>query len=99
MLNIPLPIETIVMDEGHTQLFMFDGLVCLPIGTRIQIDNGVGGDDTDVPLDAEKFPSGRADAIVTGIRLWGTQSPKRALILDVEIRDVGATIWDVMDVG
>jgi len=98
MLSVPLPLDTIVMDEGHTQLFKFEGLFFLPIGARIQIDNGVG-DGTDVPLDAEKFPSGRADAIVTGIRLWGTQSSKRVLILDVEVRDVGSTIWDVLEIA
>ncbi len=98
MLTIQPPTETIVFDESHTQLFKFEGLVCLPIGTRIHIDNGIEG-VIDVPLDAEKFPRGRADAIVTGIRLWGTQSPNRVLILDVEVRNVGSTIWDVADIG
>jgi hypothetical protein len=97
MLSIPLPTETIVMDENHTQLFKFEGPLCLPIGARIHIDNGVGGDN--VPLDDEKFPSGHADAIVTGLRIWGTQSPRRVLILDVEVKDPGSTIWDVSELG
>ena len=98
MLSVPLPIDTIVMDQDHTQLFKFEGIFCLPIGARIQIDNGVG-DGVDVPLNAEKFPSGRADAIVTGMRIWGTQSPKRALIVEVEVKDVGSTIWDAYEIG
>lgn len=85
MLSIPLPTDTIVMDQDHTQSFIFEGLFCLPIGARIPINNGVD-DGEGVPLDAEKFPSGRADAIVTGIRLWGIESPKRTLILDVELK-------------
>jgi len=98
MLSVPLPTETIVMDEGQTQLWKFEGLFCLPIGARMHIDNDVDN-DRNVPLDIEKFSSGRADAIVTGIRVWGTQSSKRVLILDVEVRDVGSTIWDVSEIG
>jgi hypothetical protein len=85
------------MDENHTQLFKFEGLFCPPIGTRIHVDNGVGGDD--IPLDEVQFPNGHADAIVTGIRIWGTQSPARALILEVEMMDPGSTIWDVTEIG
>jgi hypothetical protein len=51
MLSIPLPTETIVVDENHTQLFKFEGLFNSPVGARIHIDNGVGG--VDVPRDQD----------------------------------------------
>jgi hypothetical protein len=97
MLTVPLPTETIVMDGGHRQLLKFEGILCLPIGTRIHIDNVLEG--AEVPLDGERFPNGHADAIVTGIRLWGTQSSARALILDVELREPGSTIWSVSELA
>ena len=95
MLTVPQPIDTIVM-EGNSQLLKFEGVLCLPIGTRIHIDNNIGEGET-VPLDSELFPNGRADAIVREIKLWGTQSPARALILDVQLREPGSEIWSVSE--
>ena len=86
--EVPLPARTLVMEANpQRQLLWLDGLLVLPIGSRIHIDN-LG--ELDVPLDVERFPHGRADAVVTGVRLWGTQSPMRCLVLLVELTDPGS---------
>ena len=54
------PQRTLVI-EGNSQLLWFDGLLPLPWGSRIEINNLAGRDDH-VPLDPERFPTGRCDA-------------------------------------
>jgi hypothetical protein len=84
--RIPLPSETLVKEKGGGHILWFDGLLLLPVGTRIHLDNRPGRpDQPQVPLDPERFPSGRANAIVTGVRISDTQSSNRCLVLDVEL--------------
>ena len=86
--HVALPTETLVMEsDPQHQLLWFDGLLPLPIGSRINLDNASGGPQ--VPLDPGRFPTGRADAIVVGHRLWGTQSSSRVLVLTVELTEPG----------
>ena len=86
--HLPLPTETLVQEAGSDdQLLWLDGLLPLPMGSRINLDNV--GDLPRVPLDPERFPSGRADAVVVGVRVWGTQSPGRVLVLEVELNEPG----------
>lgn len=86
--HIPLPTQTLVQEQGtDDQLLWIDGLLPLPIGSRINLDNL--SDHPQVPLDVERFPRGRADAVVVNVRLWGTQSPARCLVLEVELTDPG----------
>lgn len=82
--HIPMPTETLVLENGDRQLLWFDGFVPLPIGSRIELTNR---GDLKVPLDPERFPGGSADAVVTGMRVWGTQggASSRCLVLDVEL--------------
>lgn len=88
MLNVSLPTVTIVLD-GNTALLKFEGVLCLPVGSRIQIDNI--DSEAEVPLDIERFPAGHADAVVMGIRVFGTQGGSAsALILDVKLTDPGS---------
>ena len=72
--------------ENQHQLIWFSGLLLLPIGSRINIDN-VSGFPA-VPLDPGRFPTGRADAVVVNVRLWGTQGPS-CLVLEVELTEAG----------
>ena len=88
--HVPLPVETLLIADG-VQLLWIDGLMPLPIGTRINLDNIPG--HPQVPLDPEQFPNGRADAIVIGINLWGTQGAGRTLVLNVELVEPGAGIF------
>jgi hypothetical protein len=86
--HVPLPTVTLVQEQDtQDQLIWFDGLLPLPIGSRINLDNI--GESPQVPLDPERFPSGRADAIVVNLRLWGTQSEHRCLVLEVELTEAG----------
>jgi hypothetical protein len=62
--------------------------LALPVGTVIQLDN-VFVNPIEVPLDRQRFPNGRADATVTGLRLWGAQSSNPILILEVTLSHPG----------
>jgi hypothetical protein len=77
----------VVIEEGGQQLLWFDGLLPLPVGSSINIDNIPGGPQ--VALDPELFPTGRADAIVVELNLWGTQGDSRVLVLRVQLTDPG----------
>jgi hypothetical protein len=87
--HIALPTETVVVDsKNDVPLMRFDGLLPLPIGTRINIDNGVT--DKTVPIDTTRFPNGRADAVVVSARVWGTQGNEPPLlVLYVNVTEVG----------
>jgi hypothetical protein len=86
--KFPLPRQTLVMTkEPQQQILRFEGLLQLPIGSRISLDNVPGRPQ--LPLDRERFPTGRADAIVVGHRLWGTVAESRCLVLIVELTDRG----------
>jgi hypothetical protein len=55
--RLPAPTETLVTEDGgEHHLLWFDGLVPLPVGSRIEINNNAGGPK--VPLDPERFPGG-----------------------------------------
>ena len=69
--HVPPPAETLLLADNQ-RLLWIDGFMPLPIGSRINLDNIPG--HPQVLLDRERFPRGRADAIVVGINLWGTQS-------------------------
>jgi hypothetical protein len=87
-LLVPPPMQTLVMEKEGGQLFTFDGFVPLPIGSRIEITNRdipAGRSIPKVPLDPERFPGGAANAVVTGLRVWGTQAQSPCLVLDVEL--------------
>lgn len=91
-----MPRETLVMEEDDTQLLWIDGLLPLPIGTVINLDNISG--HPQVPLDSERFPNGHADAVVTELHLWGTQGDERVLVLKVKLLAPGsprAMEWSV----
>ena len=86
--KFPLPRRTVVMTkEPPQQILHFDGLLELPIGSRISLDNVPGRPQ--LPLDPKRFPTGHADAIVVGHRLWGTVAESRCLVLLVELTDRG----------
>ena len=74
---MPVPTQTLVMDAGSgRQLLRIDGLVTLPVGSRIQL-----GTITNPPV---------SDGIVTGVRLWGAAPPGRPLlVLDVMLAGPG----------
>jgi hypothetical protein len=80
--RVALPTETLIM-EGNDQILWIDGVLSLPIGARINLDNVAGLPQ--LPLAVERFPRGRADAVVTGVRLWGTMGAGRVLVLEVQI--------------
>ncbi len=82
------PSVTLVDDVHGGQLMRYEGLVPLPIGTRIEFNN-IGGVPS-VSLDPERFPNGRADGIVVGLRVFGAQADSAALVLDVELVEPGA---------
>lgn len=69
----------------------------LPIGARIQLDDV--DEAKKIDFDWDQFPSGHADAIVTGIRIWGAQSMRPALVLEVEVKETGSDIWSVSNLS
>lgn len=80
--------------QTHIAFLVFDGLLPLPIGTRINLDNLDG--EPQISLDPKRFPTGHADAVVVNVRIWGTQDPSRLLVLEVEPTEAGDTgIWMV----
>jgi hypothetical protein len=85
--QFPLPTETLVREVGGQPLLRLDGLLALPAGARINLDNLA--DRPDVPLDRERFPGGSADAVVVNVLLWGTQGEDRRLVLEVELHEPG----------
>lgn len=87
--KFPLPRETLVMtNEPPRQILRFEGLLQLPIGSRINLDNVPG--HPQVPLDRKRFPSGRADAIVVGLGC-GAPSPRVAVWCCSSSSPIGAT--------
>jgi hypothetical protein len=91
----PVPTVTLIMDvDGGGTLMQYQGWAPLPLGARIEITNGQGvlKVGPEVPLDSDRFPHGRADAVVVGIRLWGAQSPSACLVLDVKLVDPGVEV-------
>lgn len=83
-LGVALPKETSVREFGtDNELLLIDGLLLLPIGAHINIDNN--NDYSKIPINAKDFPDGRADAVVVGTRLWGTTG-RPQLILEVELK-------------
>jgi hypothetical protein len=78
-----LPARTLVQEREGDIMLSFDGLLVLPLGARINLDNLP--ELPAVPLDPELFPNGHADAIVVGIYLRGTQGAEPALVLEVEL--------------
>lgn len=90
--HFPLPTQTRVTEQGGGHLFDFDGLLPLPIGTRINLDNLDNLDgEPQISLDPERFPTGHADAVVVNVRIWGTQDSSRLLVLEVELTEAGDT--------
>jgi len=85
--HFPLQTQTLITEQGGGHLFYFDGLIPLPIGTRINLDNLEG--ESRVPIDHERFPSGHADAIALNAFVWGTQSSNSCLVLEVELTEPG----------
>lgn len=85
--HVPLPTQTLVREAGRGQLLWIDGLLPLGIGTRINLDNIPV--HPQVPLDPERFPSGRADAVVVKAGIWGTLDAMRCLVLEVELVPAG----------
>ena len=82
--EVGMPNRTLVQERGGRYLLSFEGLLILPIGARINIDNLPGLPQ--VQLDAERFERGHADAEVVGVRVWGTQGADPVLVLEVELR-------------
>jgi hypothetical protein len=78
-----MPSRTLVQESGGGDLLTFEGLLILPIGARINLDNLPGVPH--VQLDAVRFESGHADAVVVGVRVWGTQGADPVLVLEVEL--------------
>jgi hypothetical protein len=85
--HFPLPMETLVREVGGQPLLRLEGLLPLPVGARINLDDLP--DRPGVPLDRQRFPRGRADAVVVNVLLWGTQSEDRCLVLEVELHEPG----------
>lgn len=81
--RFPLPTETLVREGEDYPLLWLDGLLPLPKGSRIEL----GGPEVD--LDSERFPTGHADAVVTGMTLSRTQYDSRFLVLEVELHEPG----------
>jgi hypothetical protein len=87
--HLSLPTQTLVLrKEPQEQLLWFEGLLPLPIGSVINIDNIPGSPQ--VPLDQDEFPKGRADARVVGVHVWGIQGDSRLLVLEVELLRPGS---------
>lgn len=84
--SVGMPTRTLLR-EGSDQILWVDGLFVLPVGSRINLDNLSG--HSQLPLPPERFPSGHADAIVTGLNVWGMMSAGRILVLEVQLVPVG----------
>jgi hypothetical protein len=83
---------------NQRQILWFDGLLALPIGSRINLDNTPAlGANLLVPLDPDRFSTGHADAVVVGVRVWGTQGSTPCLVLEVEITDPGGSSGWMID--
>ncbi|MFZ0667091.1 MAG: winged helix-turn-helix domain-containing protein [Acidimicrobiales bacterium] len=85
--HFPMPSATVVMEEDDdgntTELLWIDGLLHLPVGSVINLDNVF--DMPHVPLDPAQFPGGHADAEVISLRLAGTQGTRSVLYLMVKL--------------
>jgi hypothetical protein len=82
-----MPGQTLVQERDGNNLLSFDGLLVLPIGAQINLDNLPGLPQ--VPLDADRFPNGHADATVVAVRVFGTQGADPILVLEVELGGAG----------
>jgi hypothetical protein len=85
--HVRMPVETLIQEQGTgDRLLWIEGLLPLPIGSRINLDHLPG--DRRVPLDPERFPTGRTDAVVANVSLWGPQSAIGCLVLEVELTEL-----------
>jgi hypothetical protein len=73
--RVAMPAETLVMeDETQRQLLWVDGYMPLPPGSRLELND---------------FDGSKADAEVVRLRLWGADSGKPTLVLDVILMSPG----------
>ena len=87
--RLAMPTETLIIEEEGEPLFWINGLLALPIGSRINLDNrGIEGAVL-VPVDAERFQSQVVDAVVVGVEVRDTQHQSRFLALIVELTNPG----------
>jgi hypothetical protein len=88
--HIRMPVETLVQERGTgDQLLWIEGVLPLPIGSRISLDNLPS--HRQVPFDPERFPTGTTDAVVVNVSLWGPQSPIGCLVLEVKLTEPAGT--------
>ncbi len=79
-LHIRMPLETLIQEQSTgIQLLWIEGVLPLPIGSRINLDG------MQVPLDPERFPKGTADAVVVSVSMWGTPNTGARLVLEVTL--------------
>jgi hypothetical protein len=79
--HAPMPTGTLLREEGLPLLWI-DGLLPLPPGARLHLDNLPGGPEI---VDRHRFPSGHADAIVIAVEVFGAVSDESHLALAVEL--------------
>jgi len=85
--EFPLPKRTFVHERDGEPLMWLDGLLPLPVGTLIRLDDLPGV--THVVLDPDRFPTGRADAVVVSVELAGIQGDDPSLVLVVDLEGSG----------
>ncbi len=87
--RVSLPTETLVIEQRTgNQLLWLDGVLVLPLGARINLDNVPAHQH--VPLDSDRHRRGYLDAVVVGMYLWGTLGDNRCLVLEVELGPPGS---------
>ncbi|MDQ2726564.1 MAG: hypothetical protein M3Y91_01565 [Actinomycetota bacterium] len=86
--RFPLPTGTLVRVGEDHPLFWFDGLLPLPIGARIHLDNASGVAPR--PSLPAEFSEVGADAVVVGVTITRLQEGEaRFLALEVELHEPG----------
>ena len=81
-----MPVETLVQEQkSGDQLLWIEGLLPLPIGSRINPGNVPG--HTPLPTNPARTSLDGVDAIVVSVNLWGIQSAVGCLVLEVELTE------------
>jgi hypothetical protein len=75
-----------VRERGGEAIMWIEGFLPLPLGTQINLDHTLEGPNV---AQLERFPTGKANAIVVGHELAAV-SNRSYLVLEVELDRLGA---------
>ena len=94
--HVRMPVETLIQEkETGDHLLWIEGLLPLPIGFRINLDNLPT--HPHIPLDLERLPAGTTDAVVVSLRMGGTQNAVGCLVLEVELTESSGIGHEALD--